>query len=64
MDKPHHKLTVYYTEGNQTAALITTTGQRRRVRNVRHASAEAALKWCRAHRAMFVYTPAMDHTGN
>ena len=64
MSQPHHKLTMFYTEGNQQAMLVTRTPRGRSVRTARHATAEAALQWCRSHRAMFVYTPALDHTGN
>jgi hypothetical protein len=74
VSKPPPKLTMFYTEGNPQGMLVTATdgktGTVRRGRNVRHATAEAALSWCRQHRAIFVYTPATegqsgsDHSGN
>lgn len=55
---------MFYTEGNKQAMLVTHTPRGRRVRTARHSTAEAALQWCRSHRAAFVYTPALDLSGN
>lgn len=72
MSQPHQKLTMFYTEGNSIAVLVTSTGKEghsgteRTKKNVRHASPGAALEWCREHSASFIYSPNVepDHSVN
>lgn len=57
MSKPQPKLTMFYTESNPVAVLVTTTGGDRKLKNVRHTDPQEALAWCREHQAAFIYTP-------
>jgi len=57
MSKPQPKLTMFYTESNPVAVLVSTSGGKRKLKNVRFTEPEEALAWCREHRAAFVYTP-------
>jgi hypothetical protein len=55
---------LYVNEGNNLAMLQTNTAGRRNVGGMKVASAQAALAWCRKHKAIMVYMPAIDVTGN
>lgn len=66
MSKPHEKLnagnmpvqtkTMFYTEGNPAALLVTTLAGRRRKESMTFPTAEAALAWCREHGSNLFYT--------
>lgn len=61
MSQPHPQhITVYITEGTKTALLITSAGPAAPLRQARRRfpTPEAALRWCRQHHAMLIYTPA------
>ena len=50
--------TLFYVEGKPTAILVKSLHGRRRERVLKLATAQAALAWCQARRAMLVYLPA------
>jgi hypothetical protein len=59
MSKPLNKAysrTMFIVEGISTAMLVTH-GRRMTSRSMQFATPEAALAWCRRHRAGLVYTP-------
>ena len=61
MSRPQHKsVTMFYTEGNPSAVLVTNQGDRLTRRHSRFKSAQAALAWCIVQRAKFVYLPTAD----
>jgi hypothetical protein len=49
--------TMFYSEGNPAATLVTNRAGRRSVKSFEFPQAEAALAWCRAHGAMLIYLP-------
>jgi hypothetical protein len=49
--------TMFYTEGNSAASLVTNKAGRHQARTMKFLTAEAALGWCRKHTAMLVYLP-------
>ena len=49
---------MFITEGNTAAMVVTNRGGRRKATAMEFATAEAALGWCRSHRALLVYSPA------
>jgi hypothetical protein len=60
MSKPLNKSyprTMFIVEGI-TAVLLVTHGRRMSSRHMEFKSPEAALAWCRRHRASLVYSPA------
>jgi len=67
MSTPHPKpysITVFVVEGIKAAVIVTSIAGRMRQRRQSFASPEAALAWCREHKAGMVYTPADDPTRN
>jgi hypothetical protein len=67
MTKPHagfnapapagQSKTMFYTEGNPAAVLVTDTAGRMKKANMEFATAEAALGWCRQNGANLFYMP-------
>jgi len=55
--KAVHAKTIFYTEGNPIALLVTNRAGRRKASTQPFASAEAALAWCRGNAAILVYCP-------
>jgi hypothetical protein len=61
--KPYSR-TVFIVEGVQTAVVVTAIGGRMSRRQRQFKSPEAALTWCRQHRASLVYSPAENPASN
>ena len=61
--KPYSR-TVFIVEGIQTAVVVSAIGGRMSQRRQRFDTPEAALAWCRQHRAGLVYTPAENPASN
>ena len=49
--------TMFYTEGNAAASLVTNKAGRHSARTMKFQTAEAALGWCRKNATMLVYIP-------
>jgi hypothetical protein len=49
--------TMFYTEGNSAASLVTNKAGRHQARTMKFTTAEAALGWCRKNATMLVYFP-------
>ena len=67
MINPHHKpysRTVFIVEGITKAVVVTALAGKLSQAVRRFASPEAALAWCRQHRAGLVYTPAENPAAN
>jgi hypothetical protein len=66
MGKPHKlcSTTVFVTEGTKAALVVTADGWRMTKRRMQFDSPEAALAWCRLHRAAMVYAPVVDPSRN
>lgn len=66
MSKPHKKInagrvpvqtkTMFYTEGNPAALLVTNLAGRRSKKTMAFPTAELALAWCRSHGSNLFYT--------
>jgi hypothetical protein len=50
--------TMFYTEGQTIAVLVTRKGEKFEQSHPRFASAGRALAWCRINRAGFIYMPS------
>lgn len=58
MSVPHKAgLTMFYTEGNPVALVVSNVEGKRTDRKVPIANGEAALDWCRQHGSVMVYLP-------
>ncbi|HEY4417586.1 MAG TPA: hypothetical protein VGO57_17985 [Verrucomicrobiae bacterium] len=51
--------TMFYTEGQKTAVLVTRKGKSFEKTHPRFTTANLALMWCRKKRAGFIYMPAV-----
>lgn len=60
MSQPRKHKTVYYTEGQTMAVLVTREGRKRSWQVLGSTSAEALLQWCRANAAALVYMPKVE----
>ena len=49
--------TMFYTEGNPLAALVTNRAGKRSKSEMQFTTAEAALSWCRQNLTTLVYMP-------
>lgn len=54
---PGQPKTMFYTEGNPAAMLVTNRSGRQTVKVMKFATAEAVLAWCRSNGSMMVYCP-------
>ena len=66
MSNPQHKAynrTVFVVEGNPLAIVVTNVAGKM-TKSHRRFTPEAALAWCRAHRAGLVYAPAENVATN
>lgn len=55
--RPGQTKTMFFTEGNPAAALVTDAPSGMRQQKMRFETPEAALAWCRKNRANFYYMP-------
>ena len=66
MSNPQQKAysrTVIIVEGNPLAVVVTNLAGNM-IQRHRRFTPEAALAWCRSHRASLVYSPAANVAGN
>jgi hypothetical protein len=53
--------TMFYTEGQTTAVLVTRNGEALQHTHHHFPTAHRAFAWCRKHRAGFVYMPTVPN---
>jgi hypothetical protein len=53
--------TMFYTEGNAAASLVSNNAGHHSERTMSFPTAEAAIGWCRKNRVMLVYLPFDQH---